>query len=349
MHSNRDRNWFVFFRILVFICVVSNLSAQQQPFILLEDMDEHSLDVECYCKPGVRNSIRSKGIEISYQVLNHGNISAPNNELEEPYPEFEKFRKLKFKLSMPLIRGKQLKTIIGFSYEAEQFDFKNINSDYQGLITSLDDISFKSSSVNLNLAYSLNKVTYLGGKLNLAYNGSYDNLVQFSSRYAVYSGGIAYGIKRHEDNEWGFGIAGSKNFRRQGFRVLPFVFWNRTLNDKWGFQLSLPSSINLRYNVNKETILIASTNYNGDSYSFDQVVFDDRAIAFNHSEILTLLKLQRQLVPWLWLDVQAGYHFNFRSNFESQVTQDELFEIDPGNNLLLKVGVFISPPDKFLE
>lgn len=183
----------------------------------------------------------------------------------------------------------------------------------------------------------------------ISYNGSYDNLVSFSKRYAVYSGGIAFGIKKHEDNEWGFGFAGSKNFRGQGLRVLPFLFWNKTLNDNWGFQISFPSSFNLRYNYNPKTILIATANYNGDSYSFDQVIVDNRPIAFNHSEILTVLKLQRQIVPWLWLDAQVGYHFNFNSSFELQSTQEELLEISPGNSLLFKFGIFISPPDKFLN
>ena len=323
--------------------------AQNRPIILLEDMDEHSLDVKCYCKPGVRNKTRSKGIELSYQFIGDGVIAAPNSEFPEPFPEYTKFRKFRAKLSLPLIRGEQFKLITGYTYNAEQFELRNTGSDYEGIIQATDNINFKSSSFNLNLAYSLNEVNYIGGRFSLSYNGSYDNLVSFSTRYAIYSGGIAYGIKKDEDNEWGFGIAGSRNFRSQGFRALPFLFWNKTINDHWGFQITLPSSLNLRYNVDDKTILIATANYNGDSYSFDQVVFDNRAIAFNHAEILTVMKLQKQVIPWLWLDVQAGYHFNFNSSFESQSTKEALLEIDPGNSLLFKIGVFISPPDKFLN
>lgn len=329
--------------------ILNLLHAQQRPAILLEDMDENTLAIKCYCKPGVRNKSRSKGVELSYQYLSDGVISAPNGEFTEPLPEFSKFRKFRAKLSLPIIRGEQFKTIIGYSYDAEQYELNDINNDHQGLIESTDNVNFKSSSFNLNLAFSPNATNYIGAKFSLSYNGSYDNLVSFSTRYAVYGGGIALGFKKHEDNEWGIGIGGSKNFRGQGFRVIPFLFWNKTLNDHWGFQITLPSSFNLRYNHDDKTILIASANYNGDSYSFDQVVIDNRPIAFNHSEILTVLKLQRQIVPWLWLDAQAGYHFNFNSSFELQSTQEELFEIDPGNNVVLKFGIFISPPDKFLE
>jgi len=109
------------------------------------------------------------------------------------------------------------------------------------------------------------------------------------------------------------------------------------------------TSYNLRFNADDKTILIASANYNGESYSFDQTFVESRAIAFNHSEILTLLKLERQVVPWLWVDVQAGYYFNFDSNFEIQETNESILDISPGNSMFLKVGIFVSPPDKFLH
>lgn len=342
-------------RILLFITILLlyqvDVFAQARPAILLEDMDEHSLEIKCFCKPGVRNKSRSKGIELSYQLLGAGEISAPNNEFTQPYPEYSKFRKFRTNISLPIIRHEQFKTIIGYSYAAEQFEIRDIDNDndYQGLIAATDNLNFKKSSFDINVAYSPNATNYIGGKFALSYNGSYDGLVSFAKRYAVLSGGLAFGIKKHEDNEWGFGIAGSNNFRNQGFRVLPFIFWNKTLNDHWGFQISLPSSINLRYNYSPKTILIASANYNGDSYSFDQVQIDDRSIAFNHAEILTVLKLQQEIVPWLWLDVQAGYHFNFNSSFELQTSQEELLDIDPGNSVLFKFGIFISPPDKFLN
>ena len=335
--------------IAIVLCILTQVNAQMRPLILLEDMDEHSLELKCYCKPGVRNKTRSKGIELSYQLLGSGDIAAPNNEFAQPYPEYSKFRKLRTKVSIPIIRQERLKTVMSFSYDAEQYEIENIVSDYQQLITSTNNINFKSSSIDLSWAYSLNEKNYLGGKFSLSYNGSYDGLVSFSQRYAVYSAGVAYGIKNHEDNEWGVVLDASKNFRNQGLRALPFLFWNKTLNDKWGFQLTLPSAVNLRYNMNSETILIASANFNGDSYSFDQVSINNRPIAFNHSEILTTIKLQRQIIPWLWLDLQAGYHFNFNSSFELQTTQETLLTIDPGNSILMKFGIFVSPPDKFLD
>lgn len=137
-------------------CCVSIAYAQQRPVFLLEDMDEHSLDVKCYCKPGVRNKFRTKGVELSYQFLGNGVISAPNDEFVQPYPEYSKFRKFRAKLSLPLIRRDQFKIIVAYKYDAEQFELKNTNNDYQGLVQATDGVNFKSSTFDLSLAFSPN-------------------------------------------------------------------------------------------------------------------------------------------------------------------------------------------------
>ena len=329
--------------------ILWSMSGQPRPSILLEDTDEFSLDVKCYCNPGVRNKTRSKGLELSYQFLGSGEITTPNGEISEPFPSYSKFRKFRSKLALPIIRTPQVRTIIGFSHEAEQYEIEELSNDFLGLIGATDDLNFKSTTFDIAFSFSPNEYNYIGAKFNLSYNGSYAGLVDFSSQFAIYSGAVAYGIKKNEDNEWGFGLAGSKNFRDQGFRVLPFVFWNKTFNDHWGFQFTFPTSYNLRYTYDPKTIVVLGANYNGESYSFDQKNNDNRTIAFNHSEILSVLKLEREIVPWLWLDLQAGYHFNFNSDFELQETQESLLDIDPGNSILLKFGIFISPPDSFIN
>ena len=327
----------------------SDLQGQLRPSALPEDMDEHSLAVKCYCSPGVRNKTRSKGISLSYQFLTGGNLRSTDGKIGEPFPEYSKFRNLKTKLSLPIIRRPQFKTVISMSYQAEQYELNEITNDYQDILATTDDLNFKSSGFGISYSYSPNATNYIGGKISLRYNGSYGGLIEFSNQYAIYGGAIAYGIKKHEDNEWGFGLAGSKNFRRQGFRVLPFLFWNKTINDHWGYQLTFPSSYKLRYNLDPKTIFVASANYNGESYSFDQFTNDNRAIAFNHSEVLTVLRMEREILPWVWVDAQVGYHFNFNSDFELQSSQETILDIDPDNSILLKIGIFISPSDSFVE
>lgn len=337
--------------VLLFYLFISHseLNGQLRPTVLLEDMDEYSLDLKCYCKPGVRNKTRSKGLAISYQFLTGGNIRSTDGKIGAPYPEYSQFRNFKSKISLPIIRKPQLSTVFSLAYQSEQYDLKDLENDFQGILSSTDNLNFKSSGFDLAFSYSTNETNYIGGKFGLRYNGSYNGLIKFSRRFAVYTGAIAYGIKKDEDNEWGFGVAGTKNFRRQGVRGLPFLFWNKTINDEWGFQISFPASYKLRYNLDAKTIFVLGSNYNGESYSFDEFTNQNEAVAFNHAEIITAFKVERQIVPWIWIDIYAGYHFNFDSDFELQESQTTILGIDPDSSILLRFGLFISPPDSFIH
>ena len=335
--------------IIAFLICHDGLFSQGRPELFPEDLDENSLAIKCYCKPGVRNKSRPKGIEISYQFLGNGEITAPNGEFGAPYPEYSKFRNFKAKLAFPIIRKEQFTTIIGASYSAEQFELSSMANDFQSLIGGTNNVNFKSTAIELGGYYSINEKNYIGGKFISSFNGSYDGIVKFDNRYAVYTGALLYGIKKDDDNEWGFGLAGSKNFRSQGFTILPYLFWNKTFDESWGMQITFPTSYKLRYNLDNKTNIWATANYNGESYSYDQAMGNSRSIAFNHAEILTRLKVEREIVPWLWMEFNIGYHFNFNSNFELQSTNESLLDVDPGNSHFIKIGVFISPPDTFLN
>ena len=89
-------------------------------------------------------------------------------------------------------------------------------------------------------------------------------------------------------------------------------------------------------------------NYNGESYSFDQELIN-RQISFNHSEMQYMLKIERQIVPWVWLDLAGGYQMNFDSSFEVQETLRDILTVNIENTWYLRVGVFISPTDKFMQ
>ena len=64
-----------YFLILFLICSESfqaNLFSQIKPEILPEDFVRNETNITCYCKPGVRNNSRSKGLAISYGFLGSG-------------------------------------------------------------------------------------------------------------------------------------------------------------------------------------------------------------------------------------------------------------------------------------
>ena len=113
----------------------------------------------------------------------------------------------------------------------------------------------------------------------------------------------------------------------------------------------MPALIKLRRNLNAKGILIGEIGYKSRSFRLD--IDDDinplapLAYNYNHSEVITSVTLEREIVPWIWGKFKVGYQYNFTSDFESADDIAPEFDADPTNGLFLNFGIFISPPDKF--
>ena len=89
--------------------------------------------------------------------------------------------------------------------------------------------------------------------------------------------------------------------------------------------------------------------YGSSSYRFDLTTTGGEQFdyAFNHSELLTLLRLEQRFAPWVWGNLRFGYQTNFSTDFESKSLATPEFMVDPSNGLFFEIGIFISPPDHF--
>ena len=194
--------------ILLLACIVilsvNILRAQNTRSLLLEDMSESDFQIKCFCKPGVQNKSRPKGLQFNYNIIGPGNLESDKISSN---PRFTKFRKAAFKLSLPILRTEKHRAFFSYSFHAEQYEFREIENDFDGLFTQLDDRNFKSNTLNLFYTHSLNEKNYLGFSINNSFNGDYSGLFSVDKRYHILTAVGAYGIKKNEDNEWGFGLA----------------------------------------------------------------------------------------------------------------------------------------------
>ncbi len=322
-------------------------ASQTRPEILLENLDETTLEVKCLCVPGVRNRSRSKGIELSYNLIGPGDLKATRSEYGEPYPRYDKFRKFRVKAGFPVIRTEAFKMIVGYQFWAEQFEFTDLSNDHQGILQQLDNVNLKSSAFDLTFSFSLNESNYIGAKLRSQFSGGYDAFISMQNRYHIFNGAVVYGIKEDPDNEVGLGLAFSSSFRNDRPTLLPFVFWNKNFTPSLGLEATFPTKVFLRYNLSESSILMGGFKYNGESYSFDQELIE-RQVSFNHSELQFVLDFQQQVAPWIWLNMVGGYQHNFTSNFSIQESMRDVLSVDIQNSWYLNFGVFISPPDDFM-
>ena len=325
--------------------------SQTKPIIFPNDIGAINNGVKCYCKPGIKNKSRSRGLTLSYKRLTSGEFEPDTDNISAPLSTFNTFQSFQVGLKIPVINKPAFKVLLGYKYELESYTVGQVGGDFNNIFTALDGKKLKHNSYSMYISKPIDEKQYLAFRLRAAYNGDYDKWVNFDSRYAIYNLLGTYGFKPSDDMEWGAGLIVTKRFKKDNVLALPFFFYNRNFNERWGLEAVLPVSIYMRNNINPKTILLMGAEYNGQSYSVDFENNGDPNTPFSidHSELMIQFSLEREIVPWIWINGKIGYQVNFSSDFRIQSSATDLFKVDPTNGVIFKVGLFLSPPDKFME
>lgn len=330
---------------VIFFLLAQNVFAQVKPDYFPEDISAGGNEVRCFCKPGVQNKSRSKGLEISYGWLGNGTFNDEESNFTAPLSQYKNWQKLKVSLKVPVIIKDNFKLLLGYKYRSESFNVSRLGGDFTETFQELGAGNFKSSNLSAYVVKPLNASKYLSFRLRYTASGNYSGLMDFGSEYAIYKGLAFFGIKPNDDLEWGVGLGAASSFRRT--TVLPFFLYNRNFNEHWGIESALPAYIFGRHNLNKKSILLFGVEYNSESYRMKVHQPSNVALdyALNHSEVPGLLRFEQQIAPWIWGNVKAGYQLNFSSDFESKSVNTTSFQVEPSDGFFFHIGVFISPPD----
>lgn len=346
------KNLFLLF-LLLSSCL---LNAQVVSDFLVDDaVDSEALrDLKCeWCEPGVRYKSRSRGLDIAYQTIGSSTYEKSSNSINDNLPELERLNLLVLKIKVPVLLKDNFKLIIGTSYRPEYYDFAAFTSTVPPEFVQIDSETMKSSAVQVLATQKLDKKRYWVFRAKAKYNGDYEGFINFDHRYRNYTISAMYGKKASSTLDWGVGLTLNHSFRRS-FIALPIFQYNRDFNYKWGVEIFLPVTAKLRYNVNRETILLAGVNFGTRSYRIgvEQMINQENVAAdysVRHAEIQMGIELERQIIPWLWASARVGYQTNFRTEFEAQNEFARDFEVDPSNAPFIRLGVFVSPPDKIMS
>ncbi len=316
---------------------------------------------KAYCTPGILNKSRSRGVDIAYNFFGGGIIRTRENDITDRPGELEGLESIILKVKVPLINKPGLKMLLGYSYMPERYIFESLpvvkssllssfTPNFSDVVTDIDTRRLKHNAFNIYIMKPLNERHYLAIRGSAAFNGDYKGWVKFDQRYAAYSATVAFGIKRNRDLEYGFGIGFNHNFRRT--LALPFFLYNRNFNEKWGVEAVLPAFVNGRYNIDPKTIFLFGYQFNSSNYSIDirnRYTDENQIYHLGHSEILAGVSLERQIMPWVWANVKTGYQFNLPTRFDATVPGWQSYSAIPSNQMYLRVGMFISPPDKYIR
>ena len=300
------------------------------------------------CTPGIKNKSRSRGLEISFTSIGGGNIN--NVEGSNYVPDgIESIQQLNFKLKIPLIYKPGFSLLIGLSHRPETYFFEDANLiKASSVFNDVHAGRLKSSGIGAYAIKSINSSQYTIFRVKFDYNGDYDQFINFDRRYRAIGATWAYGYKINDDFEWGFGLTFNSNFRRT--LALPYIFYNRNFSEKWGIEAIFPGYADLRYNIDQKTILMGGYKFNSRNYSIDLATAShpdtEGIFHLNHSELQFGLSLERNIAPWVWLNVKGGFQRNFNTRLEAQSEEFSSYKIKPPHAPYFSLGLFLSPPNK---
>lgn len=296
-----------------------------------------------YCNPSLEGQGPSKGVILSYLRVFDSEISSESTdpEIGDAENTMERNNFLTFKAKIPIWNKPNLKILLGFRYDYQEFVFQNDTLGYD-LYKNLEQKHLKTIGGGVNVLKSFNETSYLLVGLRGDLNGDYtvDELPTID--FLKVSFGAIYGRKPCPTRTHGFGLYYSYTFGRQ--RVLPAFLYNNTFSKHWGVELLLPSEAKLRYNFNRNTLLYLGAEVDGASYNlvFKKPPLNNRDnLQLRRSVLIGSLEFNREIYDFIWFGISAG--------IMQPISIKVVEENDRGTRISFKNGIKIISSDPLID
>jgi len=214
--------------------------------------------------------------------------------------------------NIPVISRNNLVWQLGATYWDTRYNIKNIAGANSGsdVLRALNDRGIRTGGLNTTVYKPLNEYQFI------LFQGSVDMSGDFGwglQPYVRGSAAIMWGKRPNERKQWAVGL--SRTYRVGAMNYIPIVLYNWTApNRKWGIEALLPARAAVRYNIDRNSMLLAGFELEGQSYRLNglsQLRADQASLEIRRGEIRPRLEYMRQLTGYFWLGVQAGYRLNF--------------------------------------
>ena len=289
---------------------------------------------------------RMKAVEFEYRLSTPYRLQTDFTSDADGYMKME--QRIRFKYRIPIVLKDKINLIIGHSFNRNTFVLED---DFdQTLVGQISKLELKGNRFTLFANYDVKENQSVLGALSLSLNGGYDEFANFAKEYRIYRVIAAYRFVQDVNNDWGVGFYFKKGFRSTSF--LPFVTWNKTFNDKWGFEFSV-IKFNMRHNLNDDNILLFGYEYLSEDYAVvtDFLPEDEQHVyEFKWPKINLTGKWHHRFLPVLWLETEAGFQYNWQpsTELEGANAPEDNIQVN-SHGLIFHFSLYLSPPDKWLQ
>ncbi|MFT4663118.1 MAG: hypothetical protein ACI8YQ_000249 [Polaribacter sp.] len=306
------------------------------------------MPIKDFCQPGVEHKSPGKGVAIEYGYF-PGYRQVSSSE-EEALVDGNHHFLAKFKV--PILIREKTKILLGARYFEEVYLMNDLEGEKDWLFYNMDGKKLKSHRFSAYLSRSFGHQHYFGLKAELSYNGDYDSFLSLDRRYREsYLVGVI-GKKKNASQEWGLGMI--TRFGYRGIASYPFLIYNKTFNEHWGIESTIPVKFMIRYRFNPSALLLFGGEMASRNYSVDlQKGKNDSPLGSYtviNPEAQFNISYQQQITKWIWLEVKTGYIRYLKSAVNGKRAVSDIdFNIDKKDSGFFKIGLFLSPPKSYFE
>jgi hypothetical protein len=126
-----------------------------------------------------------------------------------------------------------------------------------------------------------------------------------------------WGKRPNDRKQWAVGL--SRTYRVGAMNYIPIFLYNWTApNRKWGIEALLPARGAVRYNIDRNSMILAGFELEGQSYRLNTLsenlavgLAPGSSLEIRRGELRPRLEYMRQLTGYFLLGVQAGYRLNY--------------------------------------
>lgn len=290
---------------------------------------EEAEGVKRYCTSKIFGLAPTKLISLGYDYqLGYDMIAhVEGNPAQHETQSVSATHGLRFLANFPVISTNKITLNIGANYMESNYNFAESSTLRSPLMTSLRNNALRSTGLSFTVFKPLNEKHFLLFNSQHELNGDYRLDEWQSLGYLKHSVAVAFGWKKHDRLQYGFGVA--RTYRVGELNYIPVILYNYTSESrKWGVEAFFPARAHFRRSFNPRNILLVGYELEGGSYrlqnrnnEFNSIRPQSNDLEIRRSELRFRVVYETQLYGFFWLSVQAGY----RRNYNFKVDNGDFF------------------------
>lgn len=308
-------------------------------------------DTVRWASPNVKYMPVGRGLDFSYTHIFSSTIEseAKVERLADNSAEVKSLEQMHHDLKFPIVINDRTQFLGSVEYTFDYFEFKNSdNIDYE-LYKRMDHRHLRSRKLKFYVVHGFDDRHYMNTRLAIALNGDVSDSDESIFEFAKYSFSFTYGWQKSAMNSYGIGIYADYTLGKPS--VYPVIEWNKSWNERWGFESKIPAQFLIRYMPYEGIRFYGGYDVDGISY---RVFAEDenttllKQFEIRRSDVVLMLSMEKRIYDFVWAGVEGGLNYNIRVDASDG---DKLYE---GINMLesdldpapyINLSLFILPTE----